>query len=59
MATANMSQTATGRRGAVGEITQIIGVVIDVTFPPDQLPEIYNAVEIPLTPEAEERMNVG
>jgi len=38
----------TTRRGATGEITQVIGVVIDASFPPDQLPEIYNAVEISL-----------
>ncbi|HZB96428.1 MAG TPA: F0F1 ATP synthase subunit beta [Herpetosiphonaceae bacterium] len=54
MATASMSQQATGRRGATGEVTQIIGVVVDVAFPPDQLPEIYNAVEINLTPQNEE-----
>jgi F-type H+/Na+-transporting ATPase subunit beta len=60
MATANMSKSTTnGRNRAVGEITQIIGVVVDATFPPNQLPEIYNAIEVPLTPEAEERMNLG
>ena len=60
MATASMSKSTTnGRSRAVGEITQIIGVVIDATFPPDQLPEIYNAIEIPLTPGAEERMSLG
>ncbi len=60
MATANMSRTATdGRVNAVGEVTQIIGVVIDAIFPHDRLPEIYNAIEIPLTPEAQERQNRG
>jgi F-type H+-transporting ATPase subunit beta len=59
MATANMSQTATGRRGATGQVTQILGVVVDASFPTDRLPEIYNAIEIPLTPQAEERMNLG
>jgi F-type H+-transporting ATPase subunit beta len=54
-----MSQTRTRRRGATGQITQIIGVVVDATFPPDELPEIYNAIEIPLTPEAMERQNRG
>ncbi|GAC1559970.1 MAG: F0F1 ATP synthase subunit beta [Herpetosiphon sp.] len=34
--------------GATGTITQIIGVVIDARFPGGQLPEIYNAIEIPL-----------
>ena len=31
---------------AIGKITQVIGTVVDVEFPPDQLPAIYNAVEI-------------
>src|SRR5215213_8526794 len=32
--------------GCVGHVVQIIGTVIDIEFPPDQLPDIYNAVEI-------------
>ncbi len=32
---------------ATGKITQITGPVVDITFPSDQLPEIYNAIEIP------------
>ncbi len=31
---------------ATGRVLQITGPVVDVEFPPDQLPEIYNAVEI-------------
>ncbi len=31
---------------ATGKILQILGPVVDVEFPPDQLPEIYNALEI-------------
>ncbi len=31
---------------ASGKVLRITGPVIDVEFPPDQLPEIYNAVEI-------------
>src|SRR5262245_9407047 len=34
--------------GGTGEITDIIGVVINAKFPHDQTPEIYNAIEIPL-----------
>ena len=30
-----------------GHIVQILGGVVDVEFPPEGLPEIYNAVEIP------------
>ena len=33
--------------GTKGTLVQIIGAVVDVEFPPDQLPDIYNAVEIP------------
>jgi F-type H+-transporting ATPase subunit beta len=39
---------ATAVRGATGRIVQVQGAVVDVEFPPEQLPEIYNAVEIPL-----------
>src|SRR6266511_1013916 len=34
--------------GSTGEITDIIGVVLNAMFPPDGTPEIYNAIEIPL-----------
>jgi F-type H+-transporting ATPase subunit beta len=34
---------------ATGKVIQIIGPVVDVEFPPDQLPDIYNALEIPVT----------
>ena len=45
-----MAQAVTGQRGAatdgaVGRVTQIRGVVVDIEFPPEQLPEIYNAIE--------------
>ncbi len=32
---------------ATGKIVQVTGPVVDIEFPPDQLPEIYNAVDIP------------
>jgi F-type H+-transporting ATPase subunit beta len=32
--------------GGVGRVVQIIGTVIDIEFPPDQVPDLYNAVEI-------------
>jgi F-type H+-transporting ATPase subunit beta len=32
--------------GATGRIIQIMGPVIDIQFPSNQLPEIYNAVEV-------------
>ncbi len=31
---------------AEGKVTQVIGTVVDVEFPPEQLPAIFNAVEI-------------
>jgi F-type H+/Na+-transporting ATPase subunit beta len=33
-------------KGTVGRVRQIMGAVVDVEFPPDQLPQIYEAVEI-------------
>lgn len=34
--------------GATGEITEIIGVVVNARFPHGTVPELYNAIEIPL-----------
>ncbi len=31
---------------ATGKIVQVLGPVVDIQFPPDELPEIYNAVEV-------------
>ena len=33
--------------GVYGKVVQVIGPVVDIEFPPGQLPEIYDAVEIP------------
>jgi len=30
-----------------GRVVQIMGTVVDVEFPPDKLPSVYNAIEIP------------
>ncbi len=35
--------------GASGRIVQVLGPVVDVEFPPDQLPEIYFALEVDLS----------
>ena len=32
--------------GAVGKVVQVIGTVVDVEFPPDALPAVYNAIDI-------------
>jgi F-type H+-transporting ATPase subunit beta len=31
---------------AKGKVIQVIGTVVDVEFPPDQLPELFNAIEV-------------
>ncbi len=33
---------------AKGKVVQVIGTVVDVEFPPDQLPALFNAIEIPV-----------
>ncbi len=30
-----------------GRVTQVMGAVVDAAFPPDQLPEIYDAIRVP------------
>jgi F-type H+/Na+-transporting ATPase subunit beta len=42
---------------AEGKVVQIMGPVLDVQFPADQLPDIYNAIHIPLTEAATEVNN--
>ena len=32
---------------AKGKVAQVIGTVVDIEFPPGELPELYNAIEIP------------
>jgi F-type H+-transporting ATPase subunit beta len=33
---------------ATGKVVEVIGAVLDIEFPAEQMPEIYNAVEIPM-----------
>nr|MQY55260.1 F0F1 ATP synthase subunit beta [Dehalococcoidia bacterium] len=33
---------------AKGKVAQVIGTVVDIEFPPDELPALNNAIEIPL-----------
>ena len=33
-------------KGAIGRIVRIVGPVVDVEFPPDQMPAIYNALTV-------------
>jgi F-type H+-transporting ATPase subunit beta len=37
--------TATAKTKTKGIVTQVLGNVVDIEFPPDQLPPIYNAIE--------------
>ncbi len=38
--------TATKKKTAKGRISQIVGVVVDIDFPVDKLPAIYNALKV-------------
>ena len=31
---------------AKGKVVQVIGTVVDIEFPPDGLPELFNSIEI-------------
>jgi F-type H+-transporting ATPase subunit beta len=31
---------------AKGKVVQVIGTVVDVEFPPDQIPALFNAIEV-------------
>ena len=33
---------------AKGKVVQVIGTVVDILFPPDELPAINNGIEIPM-----------
>ena len=33
---------------AKGKVAQVLGTVVDIEFPPDELPSLYNAIEIPV-----------
>jgi F-type H+-transporting ATPase subunit beta len=37
-----------GKSGAIGKLVQVIGPVVDVEFAPEDLPDIYDALEIQL-----------
>ncbi|MFQ5925233.1 MAG: F0F1 ATP synthase subunit beta [Dehalococcoidia bacterium] len=36
---------------AKGKVAQVIGTVVDIEFPPDELPAFHNAIEIPIDEE--------
>jgi F-type H+-transporting ATPase subunit beta len=47
--TAQPAQTPNSAPSTTGRITQIIGPVVDVQFPPERLPEIYFALTVDLS----------
>ena len=48
--TATVEETKTGAAGATGRIARVIGPVVDVEFPVDSMPEMYNKLEVDLDP---------
>src|SRR5690242_4845282 len=38
-----------GAAGAVGRVARVIGPVVDIEFPADAMPEMYNALEVDIT----------
>src|SRR3954467_13694733 len=48
--TATISETRSEHKGgAVGRVARVIGPVVDVEFPEDSIPEMYNALKVDLT----------
>ncbi len=47
-ATIEQTQGASGSAGGVGRIARVIGPVVDVEFPPDSMPEMYNKLTVEL-----------
>ncbi|MEG0071139.1 MAG: F0F1 ATP synthase subunit beta [Raoultibacter sp.] len=43
---AEETKKAATKQGAIGRIVRIVGAVVDVEFPPDQMPAIYNALTV-------------
>ncbi len=46
---AETNNNASATQGATGRIVRIVGAVVDVEFPPDQMPAIYNALRVNAT----------
>src|SRR3712207_4896739 len=48
-ATIDEQTTAGQQQGATGRIARVIGPVVDIEFPVDAMPEIYNALQVEAT----------
>ena len=53
--TATLEETKQSGAGGVGRVARVIGPIVDVEFPIDSMPEIYNKLESELTLEGETR----
>src|SRR3954453_15776978 len=42
-------ETTAGQNGAVGRIARVIGPVVDIEFPVDAMPAMYNALKVEVT----------
>ena len=51
---AEITNTAETLQGATGRVVRIVGAVVDVEFPPDAMPAIYNALTVKGTTPAGE-----
>src|SRR6202012_4214020 len=47
--TATLEEQPTTAEGGTGRVVRVIGPVVDVEFAPDEMPEIYNALEVERT----------
>jgi F-type H+-transporting ATPase subunit beta len=47
--TADNPTTEAPKQGGTGRVARVIGPVVDVEFAPDEMPEIYNALEVERT----------
>src|SRR3954447_5196930 len=47
--TADSPSTDAPKQGGTGRVARVIGPVVDVEFSPDEMPEIYNALEVERT----------
>jgi F-type H+-transporting ATPase subunit beta len=48
-ATTEDSATETAEQGGIGRVVRVIGPVVDVEFAPDEMPSIFNALEVDRT----------
>ena len=48
-------QDTEGQTGGIGRVSRVIGPVVDVEFPVDQMPDIYNALQVEITVNNETR----